>query len=182
MIHNGVVTNDLELKSKLHNHKFESEENGKFTDSEVMLHLIEESEGNFAERIGQMFDKAEGYSAIAVLSKDEKNIYLANFGNPIVVSTDDKNNFYFSSLFSESLEDCGLKKILSLSDGEIGELSDAGFHSLLKKKIKKVKWKQKYTSDPYSDWDNGKFTYPAKGGYDYYFPKKNRNKHNWHWW
>src|SRR3989344_1606761 len=52
LIHNGIVENYLELKKELKNHKLKSE-----TDSEVIIHLIEQEKGSLKEAVSKVFNK-----------------------------------------------------------------------------------------------------------------------------
>ncbi len=78
LIHNGIVENYLELKKSLKNHNLKSE-----TDSEVIIHLIEQEKGSLREAVAKVFNKLEGLSAIVV--SDGKEIIACKIGSPLVV-------------------------------------------------------------------------------------------------
>lgn len=78
LVHNGIVENYLELKKELKNHQLKSQ-----TDSEVIIHLIEEQKTGLKEAVATVFNKLDGLSAIVV--SDGKEIVACKVGSPLVV-------------------------------------------------------------------------------------------------
>lgn len=101
LIHNGVISNYKTLYNDLSkDHDFETEvktvtKNGiilnkDITDSEVLVHLLEDGS---IEKINQV----SGSVAIAYMNLLDNNIFLYRDYNPISVYEDKQGNIYFSS-------------------------------------------------------------------------------------
>lgn len=141
LIHNGHISNSAEILSKLgDSHQFETllgDEKTKrrdITDSEVIIHLLEENlspqaiSGGFegiVEGFKATADELEGTFAIGVAMGEV--IYLFKKTNPIVVYSDPEGNFWFSSVFPIGKD---YTEIATLEDGELGMLSRAGYTQL----------------------------------------------------
>lgn len=137
LIHNGHISNYRGIYEKLlaSGHKFESEikyitaKNNivkrDITDSEVLLHLIEEDIANITKAVG-------GY-AVAYLDKKQSGIMLYTKFNPIIISKDSKGNHYFSS----ELHSKDLHRIEKLAEGWLFRLDDKGISEV--KQIEKIK-------------------------------------------
>lgn len=132
LIHNGVVSNDDKLYKNLKkNHTFETIESGKrFTDSEVIVHVFEESykDGDVVSALKEVYHQVNGSYALAFMLKDDENIYLMRNWNPIEISKDEQGNFYFSSELNRF--DTTLTHEHTLEDGEIGKLTTDGYVKL----------------------------------------------------
>ena len=141
LIHNGHISNSDELFDKYaETHQFETmigDEKGKkktITDSEVIIHLLEENlppeaiSGAFkgiVEGFKATADRLDGTFAIAVSIGEV--IYLFKKSNPIVVFRDPQGNVWFASMFPNGK---GYTKIAELEDGELGMLSKVGYTQL----------------------------------------------------
>lgn len=139
LIHNGHIFNWDELYKKLKKkHKFETHDGKIITDSEVILHIIEDNiKGkDKIKALSKMYDKVSGSFALAIQWIGDDKIYLVKHNNPIVISQDDDGNYYFSSELSKRL---GLKEIHSLAEGEIGVLDKKGYKKLKQKKVYEYK-------------------------------------------
>lgn len=116
LIHNGIIDNYLDLKNNLkQKHVFKSE-----TDSEVLLHLIEELSQThpFAEAVRVAFSKTQGLNAILVLHDDE--IVAAKTGSPLVVGFGDNTNYVASDLWS-ILDHT--RQVVFLEDGQLAQIT-----------------------------------------------------------
>jgi glucosamine--fructose-6-phosphate aminotransferase (isomerizing) len=96
LVHNGILTNYMELKEQLikKGHKFTSE-----TDSEVLVHLIEDSEApDLKSKLLSVLKKAEGSYAVAVVQKGLDEIVAARNESPLVVGVGHDENFIASDM------------------------------------------------------------------------------------
>ncbi|HDH81927.1 MAG TPA: glutamine--fructose-6-phosphate aminotransferase, partial [Thermoplasmatales archaeon] len=88
LVHNGIIENFKTLKEELENkgHKFLSE-----TDSEVIVHLIEEEyDGKIEEAVISAIKKIKGSYAIVVISQNEpEKIIAARKGSPLIIGVGD---------------------------------------------------------------------------------------------
>jgi glucosamine--fructose-6-phosphate aminotransferase (isomerizing) len=95
LIHNGIFENYEEEKSKLliKGHKFISD-----TDSEVIVHLIEEYKKRFSfpQAVLRAFKQMDGLNAIIVLQEKENNLIAIRKGSPLVVGYGRDENFIAS--------------------------------------------------------------------------------------
>lgn len=148
IIHNGVIINHRELKKQLKGHEFETlQPDGNYTDSEVIVHIIEDGLKRFndiGKALGYMYDKVSGSFAVAVSIKDDDNIYLVRHSYPIEVSMDSQQNYYFSSEFKKNKQ---LTHITTLKEGEIGKISRDGYTRLIQKEVKETDWAVRQRTD-----------------------------------
>ncbi len=100
LVHNGIIENYKVLKKALveKGHKFKTE-----TDSEVLVHLIEEfhneDERNLQSAVVAALQLVEGTYGIAVISSDEPyKIVGARNGSPLVVGIGEKEMFLASDV------------------------------------------------------------------------------------
>ena len=138
LVHNGIIENFLEIKNSL-NRKFCSE-----TDSEVIVHLIEEHyKGDLRKAVLEACKELEGTYAIAVLHLDEKKIVVARNGSPLIVGVGEGENFIASDV-SALVE--STKKVIYLDDLEIAEITKDNVKIFdfenkgVKKDVKTVDW------------------------------------------
>ncbi|HHH54105.1 MAG TPA: glutamine--fructose-6-phosphate transaminase (isomerizing), partial [Bacteroidetes bacterium] len=101
LVHNGIIENYESLKKILEErgHKFESE-----TDSEVLVHLIEELKNKnslpLEEAVHLALQKVVGAYAIVVYSKDEpEKLIGAKKSSPLVLGIGDDEMFFASDSF-----------------------------------------------------------------------------------
>lgn len=137
--HNGIIENYRELKEKLlkEKHKFTSE-----TDTEVLAHLIE-THYNHSTSSGQAGDLRKAvevalkhvrgtYGLVAMHADHPDKIIAARLGSPLVVgigdpSTSSGQEYFIASDATPIL--AYTKKVSYLNDGEVVEISRAGFQT-----------------------------------------------------
>jgi len=174
LIHNGVVSNAEKLHKELEarGHKFETaieRESGlfegakkekyvirNFTDTEVLVHLIEEKWNecqDIKETMKYVCEKATGSYALAFMIKGEDKIFLFKHNNPIVLFKDKTKNVFFASEFPKDNKNFTLIKDMGYN--EIGFLDCKGYHEI------------GMVESPLSKWDNwsyeGKYYSKSKG-------------------
>ncbi|EKD91023.1 MAG: hypothetical protein ACD_30C00051G0005 [uncultured bacterium] len=116
LVHNGIVENYLDFKKSLTSHKFKSE-----TDSEVMVHLIEDElkrTKEFKTAVANVFNKLDGLNAIVVA--DGKEIVAAKIGSPLVIGKN-KDGFLLASDPNALL--LHTNKLLFLEDNQMAVLN-----------------------------------------------------------
>ncbi|MFW6020051.1 MAG: glutamine--fructose-6-phosphate transaminase (isomerizing) [Bacteroidales bacterium] len=121
IIHNGIIENYSALKEELTNrgHKFISE-----TDTEVLIHLIEDIKNNedvdIVEALQIALHQVVGAYAIVLISGDEPDTLIAaRKGSPLVVGVG-KGDFYLASDATPIVEHT--KDVVYLKDEEIAIL------------------------------------------------------------
>ncbi|MBS3766354.1 glutamine--fructose-6-phosphate transaminase (isomerizing) [Candidatus Bipolaricaulota bacterium] len=121
LVHNGIIENHRELKSELESngHEFSSK-----TDSEVLIHLIEEGQGSLEEKVRSALSRVEGTFAIAVLSKTSpEKIVAARRGSPLVVGSTEKEKLIASDV--PAMLDY-TNEITYLEDDQVVSLTESG--------------------------------------------------------
>lgn len=118
LVHNGIIENYASIKAQLQmrGHVFESQ-----TDTEVLIHLIEEIYLNekvaFDEAVRLALNQVHGAYAIVVISKlDSEMIVAARKGSPLVVGIG-VNEFFMASDASPIIE--YTKSVVYLNDSEM---------------------------------------------------------------
>jgi glutamine---fructose-6-phosphate transaminase (isomerizing) len=131
LVHNGIIENYLTIKKYLESrgHKFITE-----TDTEVIVHLIEEfnKNNNFEESVRLALNELKGAYGLAILNKNENKLIGARKGSPLIIGKNDRGIFIASdaSAFLEYtnkvnyLED-GQMVIASESDYKINDIDNA---------------------------------------------------------
>lgn len=121
IIHNGIIENYLALKSELlrRGHVFKSE-----TDSEVLVHLIEEiqqiEQTDLLEATRLALNSVTGSFAIVLLDRlDPSQLIAARRGSPLLIGVGDREYFVASDC-SPIAEHC--KKVIYLRDNELALL------------------------------------------------------------
>ncbi|MBI5732011.1 MAG: glutamine--fructose-6-phosphate transaminase (isomerizing) [Candidatus Magasanikbacteria bacterium] len=148
LVHNGIIENYHQLKEKfLKDHRFVSE-----TDTEVLVHLIEhfyklsgeKGGGNLRLALEHALKLAVGTYGIALLSSFEpEKMLCARRGSPLVLGVAD-NVFLVASDASPLL--LYTKKVIYLEDGEIAEITPAGFQIFnlkdekIEKTVEEIEW------------------------------------------
>ena len=143
VIHNGIISNYLEMKKLLQGHKFISE-----TDTEVISHFFEESlrTKGMKSAAEDFFRSAKGEFAIVIMIKGDKNLYALKRGSPLSLGLLGNGNVIASDIyaFSDRTEDA-----IFFNEDEFAIVNDAGYEFYkfdgglipIKKEIVKVKWK-----------------------------------------
>ncbi len=125
LIHNGIIENYAALKETLisRGHEFKSD-----TDTEVLIHLIEEIQSKYElslpEAVRVALGEVEGAYAIVVMSKDYPDLLVgARKGSPLVVGIG-KNEFFMASDATPIIEHT--KNVVYLDDEEIAVIERNG--------------------------------------------------------
>ena len=125
LIHNGIIENYATLKKVLvqRGHTFKSD-----TDTEVLIHLIEEIKNNekvdLLEAVRLALNEVIGAYAIVLLSKNDPNTLIAaRKGSPLVVGiSDTKGEFFLASDATPIVE--YTKTVTYIDDNEIVSIHD----------------------------------------------------------
>jgi len=125
LIHNGIIENYATLKKVLvqRGHTFKSD-----TDTEVLIHLIEEIKINekvdLLEAVRLAMNEVIGAYAIVLLSKNDPNTLIAaRKGSPLVVGiSDTKGEFFLASDATPIVE--YTKTVTYIDDNEIVSIHD----------------------------------------------------------
>ncbi|MBA3705030.1 MAG: glutamine--fructose-6-phosphate transaminase (isomerizing) [Bacteroidetes bacterium] len=163
MIHNGIIENYASLKKELQKrgHEFLSD-----TDTEVLIHLIEDIQEKEKVRLGEAvriaLNQVVGAYAIVILSKDAPNeLIAAKKGSPMVIGIGD-NEFFVASDATPIVE--YTKNVVYLEDEEIAFIERGK-----ELKIKTIKNKVK---TPYIQELEMHLEELEKGGYDHFMLKE----------
>ncbi len=119
LVHNGIIENYVELKKSLimMGHHFNSE-----TDTEVLVHLIEEAyRKNLMTAVQTALKQVKGSYAIGVISADDRTrLVAARKNSPLVVGLGERENFLASDVPALLPH---TRKVMFLEDGEIAEIT-----------------------------------------------------------
>ncbi len=142
IVHNGIIENYLELKKMLvkEGHNFRSE-----TDTEVIAYLIESFyEGDLLVAVKKAVNMLEGSFALGVMSKDEKNRFIAvRKDSPLVVGIGNGENFIASDIPALLPY---TRDIIILENGDIAEIRKDGVRLFdlslnpIKRMVQKITW------------------------------------------
>lgn len=148
LIHNGWISGaDRHFKRQKQNgHQFDTEilqlstarlshryfgsgEVTNFTDSEVIVHELEDNldRSDMVTAIEDTVDTFFGSLTFAFIIKGVPAIHLYRGDNPCSVFKDTHGNVWFASLFPKRQR---FELIKSLSEGEIARIDNSGFHTL----------------------------------------------------
>lgn len=118
IIHNGIIENYHSLKQELisRGHEFKSD-----TDTEVLIHLVEEIQQNtntsFEEAVRLALSEVVGAYAIVIVNKDEPDFMIgARKGSPMVLGIGEEE-YFIASDAAPLIE--YTKNVIYLNDGEI---------------------------------------------------------------
>lgn len=159
VVHNGIIENFEEIKTALisRGHKFRSQ-----TDTEVIVHLIEENLSHGLEKAVKMaLKKIRGSYALGVLYRHEPHkIVVARKGSPLIIGVGESEN-YISSDIPALIK--YTSRIITLEDGDIGVVTKDGieFSTMTKPKVERKE--QLISWDPIS---------AEKGGYSHFMLKE----------
>jgi glucosamine--fructose-6-phosphate aminotransferase (isomerizing) len=159
LVHNGIIENYQDLKKELieKGHIFKSD-----TDSEVIVHLIEEEyRGDLFNTVLKVVKKFEGAYAIAVIHKDFPDLIIAaRKGSPLVISKNDEKSILASDV-TPILKYS--KEVMFLNDGEIALLTEENY------KIYDLQGKE-IIREPYKiEWDE---QLAEKEGFSHFMEKE----------
>ncbi|HSQ12734.1 MAG TPA: glutamine--fructose-6-phosphate transaminase (isomerizing), partial [Candidatus Deferrimicrobium sp.] len=144
VVHNGIIENYLELKQQLikRGTHFTSE-----TDSEIVAHLVAEKVArgvDFLVAVQRTLREIQGSYALLFLNRrDPTRMIVAKNSTPIVIGAGDGEMFIASDI--PALLDY-TRKVAFLEDGEIGEVTVAGFRLFdgkgkrVKRPVKQITW------------------------------------------
>jgi glucosamine--fructose-6-phosphate aminotransferase (isomerizing) len=163
MIHNGIIENYGPLKAELQKrgHVFLSD-----TDTEVLIHLIEDIQQKENVRLGEAvriaLNQVVGAYAIVILSKENPNeLFAAKKGSPMVIGIG-IDEFYIASDATPIVE--YTKNVVYMEDEEIAFIERGK-----ELKIKTIKNKSK---TPYIQELELQLEALEKGGYDHFMLKE----------
>lgn len=164
VIHNGIIENYYSLKTELQarGYVFRSE-----TDTEVLVHLIEEIQKNvncpLEEAVRLALNEVIGAYAIVVISKKDKNkLIVAKLSSPLVIGFG-TNELFVASDGSPLIEHT--KKVSYLEDGQMAVLNMDG-----KVEVKTIK--DNITHDPYISELQLKLEQIEKSGFNHFMMKE----------
>jgi glutamine---fructose-6-phosphate transaminase (isomerizing) len=131
LVHNGIIENAGSLRKVLKDrgHTFSSE-----TDTEVLVHLIEEvyskGEGRADESLERAvemaLDQVEGTYGIAVISsRDPGKIVVARHGSPLLIGVGAEGQTFVASDASAVL--AHTREVVYLDDGDMATITREGF-------------------------------------------------------
>jgi glucosamine--fructose-6-phosphate aminotransferase (isomerizing) len=163
MIHNGIIENYGPLKEEMQKrgHVFLSD-----TDTEVLIHLIEDIQQKEKVRLGEAvriaLNQVVGAYAIVILAKDQPDeLIAAKKGSPMVIGIGE-NEFFIASDATPIVE--YTKNVVYLEDEEIAFIERGK-----ELKIKTIKNKAK---TPYVQELEMQLEALEKGGYDHFMLKE----------
>ncbi len=160
LIHNGIIENFLELKTRL------KQEGWSFvsdTDTEVIANLVSSYlDGDLVEAVQRAVAELEGMYAFAVISREseDEEIVAARSGPPLVLGLRDGERFLASD---PSALIAHTKDVVFLENGDVAQLSSAGIRVLdgagaeVERKVMRLNW------DPIQ---------AEKGGYKHFMLKE----------
>ncbi len=161
--HNGIIENYAPLKEELkkRGHHFNSD-----TDTEVLIHLIEDIQENerltLEEAIRVALNEVVGAYAIVIISKNHPDqLFMARKGSPLVIGIG-VNEFFVASDASPIIE--YTKNVVYLNDGEIAVVSRQG-DMVIRNLGNQVQ-------TPYIQELELKLEMLEKGGYDHFMLKE----------
>ncbi len=164
IIHNGIIENYYSLKTELQSrgYIFRSD-----TDTEVLVHLIEDIQKNagvkLEEAVRLALNEVIGAYAIVVLSKNEPDkLIVAKLSSPLVVGIGE-DELFVASDGSPLIEHT--KKVSYLEDGQMAVLHRNG-----KLDVNTIKDNETYI--PYIDELQLKLEEIEKGGFDHFMMKE----------
>src|SRR6266567_971 len=126
LVHNGIIENADVLRKRLEQdgHRFVTE-----TDTETLVHLIEESAGaTLEERVIAALDHVEGTYGIAVVAEaDPGKIVVARRGSPVLLGVGD-GEYLVASDASAVLGHT--RSVVYLNDGDVAVVTAEGYRVL----------------------------------------------------
>lgn len=162
IIHNGIIENYHSLKQELmsRGHEFKSD-----TDTEVLIHLVEEIQQNtntpFEEAVRLALSEVIGAYAIVIVNKEEPDFMIgARKGSPMVLGIGE-NEYFIASDAAPLIE--YTKNVIYLNDGEI---------AIIKNNELTIKTIDNAVKTPYIQELEMNLEQIEKGGYDHFMLKE----------
>jgi glutamine---fructose-6-phosphate transaminase (isomerizing) len=162
IIHNGIIENYNSVKKELINrgHTFKSE-----TDTEVLIHLIEDIQQNshveLEEAVRLALAEVVGAYAIVIMSRDNPNTLIAaRKGSPIVLGIG-KDEFFVASDATPIVE--YTKNVVYMNDGEVAIVNEG---------VLTIKTIENQIKTPYVQELELQLEMLEKGGYEHFMLKE----------
>jgi glucosamine--fructose-6-phosphate aminotransferase (isomerizing) len=150
VVHNGIIENASSLRRRLaeRGHVFASE-----TDTEVLVHLIEEIYNTADGRAGESLERAveaaleqvEGTYGIAVIStRDPGKIVVARLGSPLLIGVGEDGETFVASDAAAVI--AHTRNVIYLNDGDMATITSDGYtvhrpaHGPVHREISHVDW------------------------------------------
>jgi glutamine---fructose-6-phosphate transaminase (isomerizing) len=167
LVHNGIIENAGVLRRRLRErgHEFSSE-----TDTEVLVHLIEEVYESSEERGRESLERAveialrqvDGTYGIAVVStRDPKKIVVARFGSPLLIGVGASGETFVASDAAAVISHT--RDVVYLDDGDMATITGDGY-TVHRRGIGPVERPVNHL-----DWDLGQV---ERGGYEHFMLKE----------
>ena len=167
VVHNGIIENADALRRKLQQlgHTFTSE-----TDTEVLVHLIEEMYKRAEGRAGESLERAveaalrqvDGTFGIAVVStRDPDKIVVARLGSPLLIGVGENGETFVASDAAAVI--AHTRDVVYLDDGDMATITRSGYtvHRESQGPVERPV--------NHLDWDLGEV---ERGGYDHFMLKE----------
>jgi glutamine---fructose-6-phosphate transaminase (isomerizing) len=167
LVHNGIIENADTLRRKLQElgHTFTSE-----TDTEVLVHLVEEMYKRGEGRAGESLERAveaalrqvEGTFGIAVVStKDPEKIVVARLGSPLLIGVGENGETFVASDAAAVI--AHTRDVVYLDDGDMATITRSGYtvHREAQGPVDRPV--------NHLDWDLGEV---ERGGYEHFMLKE----------
>ncbi len=161
VIHNGIIENYRALKTalELEGHRFVSQ-----TDTEVLAHLIAEMykrTGALGAAVRLALREVEGtYGLVVLSSREPDTMVAARKGSPLLIGVGEGENL----VASDATAIIGhTRQVVYLEDGEVAEITAAGFTTKTVADVETTKTVQEVTFD---------LAQIERGGYDHFMMKE----------
>ncbi|MFA8301142.1 MAG: glutamine--fructose-6-phosphate transaminase (isomerizing) [Hyphomicrobiales bacterium] len=163
IIHNGIIENYASLRKELKNRGYEFKSD---TDTEVLIHLIEDIQTNekvdLAEAVRIALNQVIGAYAIVVVSKDEPSrLIAARKGSPLVIGVGE-GDYYIASDATPIIE--YTKNVIYLDDEEVAVIEPG--------KDIKIKTIKNHEKTPYIQKLEMNLSMLEKSGFEHFMLKE----------
>ena len=159
LVHNGIIENVDALRGmlSLSGHRYRTD-----TDTEVLVHLIEEMPGSSLERkVAEALRLVEGTYGIAVMSEGEPDkIVAARRGSPVLLGIGENELFIASD--GSAVRD-HTRTVVYLEEGDLAVVTRDGYV------IRDAEWQERVRSETSLDWSIEEI---ELGGYPHFMLKE----------